>query len=242
MQRRSPRGFSLIELLIFILLLGILLPALGAARRTARQMANSTQLRGIHQSMVVYAQSNKKGGNDGFFPGLDSSGNLTEADPAGRLSMMLYANHFTPEYIISPADTERWEISAADYANEVPLTWENHSYAMLPIADADADAGRRAEWKETLNTSAIVLSDRNTGRPDALSSVWTEQNSGDWRGTISRNDNSTSFEVTAAFEHTKYGSYAANEWDELFSNETPAGSDALMVHRIDGGLAAAQTP
>ena len=58
----KKNAFTLIELLVVIsiiaLLIGILLPALGAARRTARQMQNSTQVRGIHTGLVLFSQGN----------------------------------------------------------------------------------------------------------------------------------------------------------------------------------------
>ncbi|MEM9418292.1 MAG: hypothetical protein AAGA25_04435 [Planctomycetota bacterium] len=213
-------------------------------------MVNNTQLRGIHQGFVTFAQSNKKGGQDGYFPGLDGSGHVIPdgpetfhsgdgTQPSARLVMMLNGNFFTPDYMINPADSRATEAEIergkSDYEG---LTPDHFSYAPLGIAEALRDEedqfevgdDRRAlEWKETLSTAAIVLGDRalGTGRDD-ISSVFTEFGSGDWRGGVTRNDNSTSFETTAEFEQTKYGNADANELDHLFE-DAPNASDAFLV-------------
>ncbi len=58
----SERAFTLIELLVVIAIIGtlmsLLLPALGQARRTARQLKCSTSIRSIVQGMVMWAQNN----------------------------------------------------------------------------------------------------------------------------------------------------------------------------------------
>ena len=95
---RNRHAFTLIELLVVIsiiaLLIALLLPALGAARRSAQQLQNSTQVRGIQQGVFTLSQSNK-----GWYPGVrrlvpgsasqtwtaasEMPGNWTPTNPAG---------------------------------------------------------------------------------------------------------------------------------------------------------------
>jgi len=63
----SGRGFTLIELLVVIsiiaLLIGILLPALGASRKIARRMQCMTRMLSITQAMAMYTAN-----NDEYYP------------------------------------------------------------------------------------------------------------------------------------------------------------------------------
>ena len=261
-SRRRLSGFSIHELLVVIVLvvftLSLNLPlADAAARRTARRMQNSTQLRGIHQGLVVFANANKNN-----FAGLDSkgtiiangkeaTGNSGDGDTVeARFWILLDNDFFTPEYAISPSEVA--EVTEAEWGGQdgtETIKWnkdiKHYSYAMLGIKGAagkapDANfAGRAAEWSQTLNSQAIVLSDRNTGNDatNRVQSIHTDDR-GEWVGSVLWNDNHVAFEQTHYFE-TKYANGRLNvddRWnplDNLFSSEADpdgkVGVDALMV-------------
>jgi prepilin-type N-terminal cleavage/methylation domain-containing protein len=109
---KKNRAFTLIELLVVIaiiaLLVGILLPALGKARASARQLKDSTQVRGIVQAMVIWAGNS----NSQYpLPSTIDAGNTTTTE-AGEtkntssniFSILIQNGNISPEICISPAE------------------------------------------------------------------------------------------------------------------------------------------
>ena len=197
---KTRTAITLIEMLVVIssiaLLIGIFLPALGEARKSGNPPRNSSNLRGIAQSMVIYGNS-----NNGFFPGIDSSGKIVSpsltstgsttasgAALSSRLWILLDAQFVGGDLLVGA-----YGDSLTQWVSGNSLTSSNFSYAGLQIADGPSaltpgnNVGRFAEWKNNTNSQAIVMSDRLCVPTDttdiAAKSLWTTKKE-DWKGWV----------------------------------------------------------
>jgi len=248
---RNNRAFTLIELLVVIsiiaLLIGILLPALGAARRTARAMQSNTQIRGIQQGMFIFSSSNKD-----LFPGMDektlnANDALTDADRiktysdggsragghvAARFAICLENDLFTPEYAISPfevnASVQEWDENTV-YTD---ATGQFYSYALPRIwwSGNIMSQGRSYEWRAEANASAVVVTDRLYSSaslvftPSTYLSLQNADEPGNWTGGVSYNDNHTETQIGEETDNAlSYAGYNTVTADNIFLPSKPTG-------------------
>ncbi|MFN5944023.1 MAG: type II secretion system protein [Phycisphaerae bacterium] len=124
----SRRGLTLVELLVITLVIAavmvILLPSTGRRYRGGdRQIKDSFQIRGVHQSLVLFAQNNKD-----LYPipsQLDRAhttltNESAKDDPGSIYSILVYNGFFNPELLVSPAEHAPYLAVMDNYALSSP--------------------------------------------------------------------------------------------------------------------------
>jgi hypothetical protein len=163
----------------------ILLPALGKARASARQLKDSTQVRGMVQAMIVWSSNNQTYP----LPSEIDLKNTTVSDPGNLkdttgniLSVMIFNGNISPEICISPAESNSALKTYETYEYSNPKAAAKPADALWDPAfrgtPADAPRGgvsgvgnqsyahtlpfgqRRKQWSDTFNSTEAVFGNR----------------------------------------------------------------------------------
>jgi hypothetical protein len=166
---------------------GTFLSSLAKARASARQIKDATQVRGIHQGLIMFAQNNK----DSFpLPSLLDTEDHTLDVPAAEkdttshiMSVMIFNGFFGPELCVSPAETNKKIKVFEAYAYSSPAAAKDPKMALWDpafSADFTGEGGgafsyahlmpsptRRGEWANSFNALFPAVGNRGP-RVDAL--------------------------------------------------------------------------
>jgi prepilin-type N-terminal cleavage/methylation domain-containing protein/prepilin-type processing-associated H-X9-DG protein len=164
-QVRQVRGFTLVELLVVVsivgVLIGLLLPAVQAARESARRTQCISNLRQIGLAIDQYVD---RQGARGKFP---DCANLTKTQPTDRPSLMEVIG---PYCEIADATKEKSELfhcpSDRDYPNKEDATTFYETYFEADDTSYEYDARRAA------NKTRLQILMRDDNEPRSSTRVW----------------------------------------------------------------------
>ena len=191
---KRQRGFTLVELLVVIaiiaLLIGLLLPALSKARKNAASLKDKTQIKQIHQAMLIWAEDNRgwlvlpglinrqPDPNLGEQPGIgleDETQNTTD----NLYSAMIAQRFIPPALVIGPTEVNDLvsvyeEYNYDSYDPSTDNYWDDDFSANIEDGGANvvchtsyfhmALTGERKKfkWKNNQETGDAVIGTRGT--------------------------------------------------------------------------------
>lgn len=236
----KARAFTLIELLFLLLILGLLggmlLPSLGRARSSARQIKDATQIRGIHQGLIIFAQNN----NDRYpLPSVLDKDNATvdvgaetglKDNPKNVMSLLIYNGFISPELTLSPAESNADFAADTDYSYSEPKSAKDPKKALWdpsykgppgPAGQGARDeeegnlsyamnvfiGARREAWSNTFSATEAAIGNRG---------AWYELAGNGWRLADGKPTDALAYEgtvFTATSSHTLLIHGSRDTWE-----------------------------
>mgnify|MGYP003580247460 CR=1 FL=1 len=249
---KRTRAFTLIELLVVMaiiaLLIGLLLPALAKARAQAKNLKDSSQIRGVHQSWITFSRE-----FNGVFPtpglinrlavgGIEQPGAGKEQQTFNHTgnvhSACIMQNYYTPGLCVGTTepsgkvfvkDNYNWELYDAindvywDSAFKADLSTEsNVSYSSMPIA------GERKikQWRDSMDANWAIVGNRGVQNGQLTANLYNDSvtllihgGKKEWDGNICFNDNHVTYLKTFTPEGINFKDTAGTmQPDNIFSN------------------------
>lgn len=186
-------GLSL--LVIPLLLIAILLPALGAARRSANRIRNQANHRSVLQGLTNYAEYNLN-----QLPGSPRNSKDTDTTVPGRLFPLIAGGWIDGQMLHNPVDPVPMVLAPAGPAQL------QTSYT-LQRADTPA-------WANDINTVAVLTAD------EQLSGGGSHWNTSAWQGAVGWGDTHVTFEEDSIVTTNVQNTPVTN--DELFDTRDNA--------------------
>jgi len=249
---RTKKGFTLIELLVVMsiiaLLLSILMPALGRARREAMLLKDSTRIKSVHSGWITWASGHKSRyptpgyvNREGTIKGRGAESRLLNTtDNVHSLSIM--ENLYSVELLVS--DNE---------PNPTVFTMENYDYTMRNPGedtywdeefDADLSTGgegcnvsyasipligerKTKEWGSSGSSEFALMSNRGPMFGQLVDHSMTYYIHGGgrtWVGNVCWQDNHMSYEETLQPSMSVYRTSEGHVSDNLFNIDCVSGA------------------
>lgn len=255
---KQPRGFTLIELLVVVaiiaLLISILLPSLGKAKELANRVHCSSNLRGVVQSFVIYAQEGSGTYPVGaapasaatYTPGLVSSGSGTQ-DQAYAAAQTIQGSTLAPFWmLVSSGQTVPKQFlcksdriasspaSLTDNAGSFYAAFQRGDQISYAIAFPWVGSGVGGWWRNSLLSTVAVASDMPPLSGDA------GKNTAAPRGSTSKTYSSQNHEgagqsVAFADNHVEFSnSPYSDAGDNIFTLGSGTGSPITTLGQLPG--------
>ena len=210
-------GVSLLMIPILALMIGIMVPALGAARRAANKMKNGTQMTAMAKNTILWSdqfyQQDSEFPRAGLTPDPTTFGyprGIPSNSVGDRLGALVNmgSDVLAPAMLVNPIGSD---VAASGIIPNIVLQPHNVSYALL-----DAE---NVEWKNKVNASAPLGSDKQVRGGSFWNTKW-------WEGDVVWGDTHVTWETgqtSGAWPSTTIGGNTTAN-DDLFSGDT--GKDA----------------